>query len=164
MNFNVFISYSTHDLGQVELLRQQLVDAPIEVFVAEHSVEPSQSLGEKITKAIAGCDLFVVLWSSNAEASKWVSQEIGYAKALNKQILPLVLNEGMELPGFIGDLKYLPTHKDTKSALRKARETIINGYKSKTEALAAQAAKKQKEKEQLFLVGAGIFLAWAFSK
>ena len=164
MKFKVFISYSTQDLTQVELLRQQLLNTPIEVFVAEHSVLPGEDLGIKITQAIAECDLFVVLWSENAESSKWVSQEIGHAKAKNKEILPLVLSKGLGLPAFISNLKYLPVHENTEAALTKARELIVAGYNKKSQALQAQEAKKQKDQEQLFLLGAGAFLLWAFSK
>lgn len=163
MIFKVFISYSTKDLTQVELLRQQLSGTPIEVFIAEHSVLPGEDLGVKITQAIAECDLFVVLWSQNAENSKWVSQEIGHAKAKQKSILPLVLNEGLELPAFISTLKYLPVHKGTEPLLQ-ARDLIVASYNKKVQALQDHAAKKQKENEQKFWLGVGVLLLWACSK
>ncbi|MCU7927013.1 MAG: toll/interleukin-1 receptor domain-containing protein [Candidatus Thiodiazotropha sp. (ex Dulcina madagascariensis)] len=164
MQFKIFISYSTHDLKQVKLLRQQLTGTPIEIFVAEHSVQPSEDLGQKISNAINACDLFVVLWSSNAQDSDWVSQEIGRAGALNKTILPLVLDEGIKLPGFISNLKYLAVYKAPEEALNKAREVIIDLYNKKLSHLKQVEAQKQKDKEALFLMGAGAFLLWAFSK
>ncbi len=164
MKFKIFISYSTHDLIQVEFLKQQLVDTPIEVFIAEYSIQPSEDLESKITSAIKGCDLFVVLWSSNAENSKWVSQEIGHAKAFNKTILPLVLHENIVLPGFVSNLKYLPIYQDPDTQLKQAKNIIIDLYSKKSDELAKQEARKQKDKEQLFLVGAGLFLLWASSK
>lgn len=164
--YKIFVSYSTHDIEQVELLRQQLKGTPIEVFVAEHSVLPSQDIGATISQAIAECDLFVVLWSQNAQDSEWVSQEIGRASALNKTILPLVLTEGISLPGFINNLKYLPVYNDPEAALAKARELIVGSYNQKDLMLAQQEEKKQKDKdrEALALMGIGAFLLWAFSK
>ncbi len=106
--FKVFVSYSTHDLRNVNELQQSLDGTGVEVFVAEHSVLPSEHLSAKISSAISACDLFVLLWSENAKASEWVSQEIGKAHSLHKKILPLVLTEGLNLPGFISNLKYLP--------------------------------------------------------
>ena len=100
MIFKIFVSYSTHDLKQVELLKNQLKGTSIEIFVAEHSISPSQELAPTISRSISDCDLFVVLWSKNAQDSEWVSQEIGKAHALNKTILPLVLNKGLKLPGY----------------------------------------------------------------
>ncbi|MES9903046.1 MAG: HigA family addiction module antitoxin [Sedimenticola sp.] len=164
VQLKIFISYSTHDLPQVELLQQQLGGTPIEVFVAEHSVQPSEDLGQVISNAISTCDLFVVLWSNNAQYSDWVSQEIGKACTLNKTILPLVLNEGISLPGFINNLKYLPVYKAPEEALNKAREVIINQYNKKLSLLKQAEGKKQSDKEALFLMGAGAFLLWAFSK
>lgn len=168
MQFRVFISYSTNDLGHVDSLQKHLNATPIELFVAEHSVVPGENLEDKITKAIKACDLFVVLWSENAESSKWVSQEIGHAKAFDKKILPLVLSEGLTLPGFISNLKYLPSYENPQASLEKARSIIVSIYQEKQKAIAATQAlaskKNQKEQEQLFLLGAGAFLLWAFSK
>jgi hypothetical protein len=164
MAFKLFISYSTQDLTQVGLLQQQLQGTPIEVFIAEHSVRPSEELAPKISTAIAESDLFVLLWSESAKASEWVPQEIGRASALGKKILPLVLSESVaSLPGFISTLKYLAVHKDPAASLQTARTMILEEYQKKT-AFEAQAAKEKSEKEALALMGIGAFLLWAFSK
>lgn len=163
MTFKLFISYATRDLSQVDMLQQQLQGTPIEVFVAEHSVRASEELAPKISVAIAECDLFVVLWSENAKASDWVSQEIGRASALGKKILPLVLSDSVSLPGFIQNLKYLSVHKDPAGSLQSARILIVEEYHKK-EALIAQAAKEKSEKDALALMGIGAFLLWVFSK
>ncbi|MHB8201692.1 MAG: toll/interleukin-1 receptor domain-containing protein [Acidithiobacillus sp.] len=161
MNFKVFVSYSTHDITQVTQLQQQLIGTSIEVFVAEHSVAPSQDLALAITTAIEQCDLFVLLWSKNAQTSAWVPQEIGKATALKKKILPLVLDDGINLPGFIQNLKYLPVHQNPTVALVQARQIIVGAYEQKNNQIAAAA---QAEKEKLALMGIGAFLLWAFSK
>lgn len=163
MSFKLFVSYSTRDLSQVDLLRQQLHETPIELFVAEHSVLPSEELAPKIAAAIADCDLFVLLWSESAKSSDWVPQEIGRASALGKQILPLVLSEALALPGFLQGLKYLAIHRDPDGSLKAARELILSAYLKK-EALLAQQAKEKKDKDALALMGIGAFLLWAFSK
>jgi hypothetical protein len=41
-----------------------------------------------------------------------VPQEIGIAKGCNKVILPVVMEEGVPIPGFISNLKYLAAHKN----------------------------------------------------
>lgn len=165
MKFNIFVSYSTEDLPQVELLRQQLKDTPIEVFIAEHSVLPSEALAPKIAAAINGCDLFVLLWSPNSKTSDWVPQEIGRATALGKSILPLILSEGMHLPGFLQGLKYLSIYKDADLSLKKARELILEAYESKQDKEhKARQQKEQKDKDALALMGIGAFLLWAFNK
>ncbi|WP_461480701.1 toll/interleukin-1 receptor domain-containing protein [Porticoccus sp.] len=119
---------------------------------------------DKITRAIEDCDLFVVLWSKNAEASGWVSQEVGRAGALKKTILPLVLTEGLSLPGFLSNLKYIPVYKNPELSVSQAREIIISSYNHKCKNLATIEAKKQKDKEALTLMGIGAFILWAMNK
>lgn len=160
--FRVFVSYSTRDLENVATLRQALVGTGVEVFVAEHSVEPSQSLSHTIARAIEACDLFVLIWSKNAKASDWVSQEIGKAHSLKKRILPLVLTDGLTLPGFIGDLKYLPVYKDPEASLNWAREFILRQFEAKQAVLAA--AQQQKQNETLAVLGLGALLLWALGQ
>jgi hypothetical protein len=159
--FKVFVSYSTHDLKNVEQLRQSLCGTGIEVFVAEHTVSPSEVLSEKISSAIATCDLFVLLWSSNARSSEWVAQEIGKAHSLQKTILPLVLEKGLGLPGFISGLKYLPVFRDPQTAIAQAQDFVLKQYEAK------RAALRQKQQEQEtarnFLVLGGLVL-WLFSQ
>jgi hypothetical protein len=137
VSFKIFISYSTVDLPEVNLLQQQLRDTPIGVFVAEYSVLPGEELAPRIAKEIQECDLFVFLWSGSAKSSDWVSQEIGRACALDKQILPLVLSESTQLPGFIQGLKYLPVHKDPQGSLQQARSLILAAYQKKKDGLLA---------------------------
>ena len=157
--FKVFVSYSTHDLKNVNELQQSLDGTGVEVFVAEHSVSASEHLSAKISEAIAGCDLFVLLWSANAKASDWVPQEIGKAHSLGKTILPLVLDEGLSLPGFISDLKYLPVFRDSQTAMAKAQELVLKEFQAK------QAAVRQQEQEKTknLLVLGGLVL-WLFSQ
>ena len=157
--FKVFVSYSTQDLKNVAELQQSLVGTGVEVFVAEHSVRPSQHLSEAISSAISACDLFVLLWSENAKASEWVSQEIGKAHSLSKNILPLVLTEGLTLPGFISGLKFLPLYANSSVALEQARSIVIEEFRTKVAAI-----EKQKQSETLTLLGLGAFLLWLSSQ
>ncbi len=162
MSFNIFVSYSTHDLDDVRLLQEQLINTGINVFVAEHSIHAGEHLAPKIVDAIQKCDLFIVLWSQNAKDSEWVAQEIGQAGALRKSILPLVLTEGLSLPGFIKDLKYLPVFVNKQAAVLQAREVILNAYQEKRKAI----VKKQEEEQKsaVAALGIGAFLLWAFSQ
>lgn len=164
MEFNVFISYSTQDLQQVKALEKQLSNTPINVFVAEHSILPSEELTSEISGAIKACDLFIVLWSKNAKDSDWVSQEIGKATALNKKILPLVLDQDLSLPGFVSGLKYLSVAKDPENSLCEATRIALIEYNKKLSGIENLKAKKQKEKETLLKMGLGALFLWAISQ
>lgn len=115
MSYSVFISYSTLDLATATSLSEWLKPAGANVFLAEYSVQPSQPLSESIINAIRGCDLFILLWSSNAKESEWVPQEIGIARGARKPIMPVILHAGIELPGFVRDLRYLELYKDPQA-------------------------------------------------
>lgn len=158
--FKVFISYSTHDLTSVTELHQSLNGTGVEVFVAEHSVSASELLTEKISSAIAACDLFILLWSANARASDWVQQEIGKAHSLNKTILPLVLDDGLALPGFIGGLKYLPVFRDRQAAMAQAQEFVLKAFQTKQAAVVRQ--KEQENARNLLVLGGLVF--WLFNQ
>jgi hypothetical protein len=162
LQYKIFVSYSTLDIGPLEQLKQQLDGTGMEVFIAEHSINPGEDLKEKISAEIETCDLFVVLWSKNAEASEWVSQEVGRAGALNKNILPIILTEGLSLPGFIRNLKYIPVYENPKYHNAQAREIILKSYQKKREHLAQ--AEEKKGNETLAIMGIGAFLLWAMTK
>lgn len=157
--FKVFVSYSTKDLKNVTELQQSLVGTGVEVFVAEHSVSPSESLPEKISSAIAGCDLFILIWSRNAKSSDWVSQEIGKAHSLNKAILPLVLDQDLSLPGFISHIKYLPVFENAQVAMAQAQTIVLKHFQAKQDAI----RQKEQESTRNFLVLGGLVF-WLFSQ
>jgi hypothetical protein len=107
MALKVFISYSTKDFLTVNFVQSLLASAPVEVFVAEYDVPSGTPLSPAIITAIKQCDLFILLWSVNSKESEWVPQEIGIASSDNKQIIPVVLQSGLSLPGLFGTLNIL---------------------------------------------------------
>lgn len=141
MDLKIFFSYSSKDLPVLDYIRTILAGSPVQVFVAEHSVAPGQALSSEIIAAIKQCDLFILLWSKNSKISEWVPQEIGVAKSENKQIIPVVLQSGLRLPGFISDLKYLDVEKDPERAFTWLRDNVF-----------ARADQKRKQEH----IGAGL--------
>lgn len=147
MAFRVFVSYSTKDLPVVEQVRGFLRGTGVEVFVAEHSVIPGESLGAKIRSAITGCDLFLVLISRASIESTWVQQEIGLATASGKPAMPVLLERDINLPGFLSGRKYLRAHDDPQQALVWLRGNVYN-----------RAQKKQQTQGLIWLGLAGLFV------
>lgn len=152
MAYKVFISYSTKDISVVDYLSKILKDMSIEAFVAADSVGPGRPLSESINTAIKGCDLFLLLWSSNSKTSEWVPQEIGIAKSSGKLILPVILEPGLELPGFIKDLKYLETYKDPHVAIAYLRDYVLS------------LAQEKGKRDSLVLLSIFGALLWLFTK
>jgi len=152
MALKVFISYSTKDFLTVNFVQSLLASAPVEVFVAEYDVLPGTPLSPAIIAAIKQCDLFLLLWSVNSKDSEWVPQEIGIAASDNKQIIPVVLQSGLALPGFIRDLKYLDVPKDPQGAFTWLRDNIH------------ARATQQQQSANLGWLAVGAALLWLFTR
>jgi hypothetical protein len=89
---SLFVSYSSKDLPAVRERCNILKLADIDVFLADESVVAGERLSEKIHRAIAACDKFILMWSKRADQSRWVHQEIGAAINLGKTIVAIVLD------------------------------------------------------------------------
>lgn len=152
MAYKVFVSYSTNDFPIVEHFRRLLASPEVEVFIAEYSVSPSQPLDDNIVSAVKACDLFVLLWSRNSKASEWVPQEIGIARGNDKTILPIVLEDGLNLPAFIRGLKYLPAYRNPSESFIWLQQNVF------------ARAQKQQQTNALVLLGLGAALVWLFSQ
>lgn len=130
MAYNVVISYSSKNLPVVNWARKALTQPNItNVFAAEYSVLPSQSLNDEIERAIRACHLFVLLWSHDARHSDYVPQEIGIAIGCNKTILPIVMEENVPVPAFISKLKYLPAHKNFQGSFMWLKQFVEENSK-----------------------------------
>lgn len=72
-------------------------------------------------------------------------QEIGIAKSESRQIIPVVLQPNLPLPGFISDLKYLDVPKNPQAAFTWLRDNVLS-----------QAAEKKKQ-ENAARLAIGVF-------
>ena len=133
MSFSAFISYSTRDLADANALRDWVAVAGATPFLAEYSVAPGRPLAADILAAIRGCDLFLLIWSTSARESEWVPQEVGIARGAGKPILPIVLEPGLELPGFLRDLKYLAVYRDPTSSVKWLHQHVAARVKEKAD-------------------------------
>ena len=152
MAFSTFISYSTRDIALANQTKVMLEQTGSHVFLAEYSLAPGSFLSTEITKAIKDCDLFLLLWSRNSQSSEWVPQEIGIARGVDRAILPVVLDRGTGLPGFIKDLKYLPLYENPGSALEWLRKSVF------------QRVKQKEQSNGLAWLGIGAVVVWLLSQ
>lgn len=152
MPYSVFVSYSTRDLARATQLRDLIARAGATPYVAEYSTRPGLALSAEILQAIKTCDLFLLLWSTDARHSDWVPQEIGVAKGTGRSIMPVVLHPGLSLPGFINDLKYLALYNNPSAALAWLQDHVF-----------AQARKKE-QTDALVLLGVGAAILFVLSQ
>jgi hypothetical protein len=85
----VFLSFAQADHRLVYVLRGALIEAGITPLVAAERLSPGRRLEDKVRDMIAESDCVLVVNTVSAVKSRWVQQEIGCAKALHKDIIPI---------------------------------------------------------------------------
>jgi TIR domain len=90
MPYKIFFSHSGHDGRWAIWLADAAKQSGLEVYVFEHDSQPGKQLSDKIKVAIQQSDALIVLLSRAGQASAYVQQEIGFAEAHRKLIIPLV--------------------------------------------------------------------------
>ncbi|ACM21068.1 protein of unknown function DUF1863 [Geotalea daltonii FRC-32] len=90
---NVFISFATEDMDEVNLLRAQAKNENSDIEFNDHSVqEPYESdraeyIRRKITERINRTSTTVVYLSQNTAQSKWVRWEVEKSLELDKRVI-----------------------------------------------------------------------------
>lgn len=91
MSNKVFISHSSQDMSLVEKAKSKLIQEHILPADSEFSALHDIAIGDDVRAALKGqiahADQVVLIMSENAEASQWVTYELGMADALNKPII-----------------------------------------------------------------------------
>src|SRR5439155_14043835 len=105
-------------------LRELLLTASIDLFLAHHTLAPSAEWGQEIKKQIASREVFILLLTEDFHGSKWTDQEVGMAIAQEKTILPLQCPEPVY--GFVSDY-----HAIHATDLGKSFCELIRGILSK---------------------------------
>src|SRR5579871_5628315 len=88
---DIFISYSSKDREQAELLTELLASAGLSVWIDQSGIDVATSWSGEIVDAIEGCKAFLVLLSPNSIESVNVVKEVALAAEKRKKILPLDL-------------------------------------------------------------------------
>jgi hypothetical protein len=90
---NVFISFATEDMNEVNLLRGQAKNENSDIEFNDHSVkEPYNSevadyIKKKITERINRTSTTVVYLTENTGKSQWVKWEVEKSRALGKNVI-----------------------------------------------------------------------------
>ena len=140
MSFEAFLSYSVgqSDLPLVANIQEQANAAGITLYLADRDVQPGTNLSAKIEMAISRAEVVVALLTETGVDSKWVNQEIGYALAKQKVVVPLV-EEGVDVPGMLIGREYVGFHRDRFSEALERVTRYLENLKSKVDERLQQA-------------------------
>jgi hypothetical protein len=72
----VFVSHNKADKASARLLATALVEAGVSVWFDEWNLRPGESIIGGIEHGLTKCDVFVLIWSANAQQSNWVGAEL----------------------------------------------------------------------------------------
>ncbi len=86
----VFVSHATKDSELASRLATILDSIDLPAFVYEKDSVAGQNRFEVIRNRISECPYFIVMLTTAARRSQWVNQEIGFAAAHEKEMIPLV--------------------------------------------------------------------------
>lgn len=106
-----FISHASNAARYAHNLKDSLKKHNINCFVAHDDIQPSIPWEEQIEKALKTMDIFISIHGENSNNSTWCQQEIGFAKARDVDIIPIMTtNNGKKfLPeGFISKIQAMP--------------------------------------------------------
>ena len=92
----VFISYSSTDVGVAEKIELSLQAAGFDVWRDKRMIEADWS--KEIADALSKSDAILVIWSENSSISNWVKNEWLTARALGKPIIPVIISDPSQTP------------------------------------------------------------------
>lgn len=123
----IFLSYVRADKAHANKLRSLLSQRPnVRVFTTE-TLSAGEDWESKLKDELSQSDIFMVLLSSNSVNSKWVLHELGAAWALDKPIIPVVINPGVfsKIPVMLRELQSVEI-KDLENP--EVIDQILEGY------------------------------------
>ncbi len=110
MKFKIFVSYSDFDKSKVDLIVNELSGHNnFEPLVIASNRDALESLSSKVKDGINRAVVFVPILTRKSISTQWINQEIGFAVAKEKVIMPII-EENLfdELKGFINKQVDLP--------------------------------------------------------
>ena len=116
----VFLSYNSADKGLARKIGAHLVIVGVDVWFDEWEIQAGDSVPGRLDEGLKDFDVFVLLWSSAANKSQWVRQELNTAITRtiargSGKIIPCKL-DNTPLPPLIEDRHYVDMN-DTQTGI-----------------------------------------------
>jgi formylglycine-generating enzyme required for sulfatase activity len=108
MSQYVFVSYSSQDKPTADAVCATLESRGIHCWIAPRDVTPGEDWAKEIIRAISGCRVMVLVFSSHSNYSRQVCREVQNAFEMDRTVIPL----RVEVVAPVESLKYYigPVH------------------------------------------------------
>lgn len=131
MKAEIFISYSDFDKDKVDLIVSELEGnikfAPLVIASNREALKP---LAKKVADGIINAKVIVPILTRKSFTTQWINQEIGFATALNKKVIPIVESDLInDLKGFIHKQIDLPYNFPSSTNRAKEHKDFINCFR-----------------------------------
>jgi nucleoside 2-deoxyribosyltransferase len=92
----IFISWSKAKSKEIAIETKKFLkelSEKIDVFVSEEDIYAGEDVQNKIIKNITECDVVVLCFTKENKKSPWLIFEAGYARALNRNVIPILFDD-----------------------------------------------------------------------
>jgi hypothetical protein len=120
---HIFLSYAHKDVDIMIPIRNYLESKEFKVWTDENLKPGTPEWVRAIENALDECGCMIVIFTTNAQMSKWVQREITYADRNEIQIIPLVVSGEPEKSLIVNSTQYIDA-QDFDSAARKLVATV----------------------------------------
>lgn len=117
----VFISYKSEELSIAQDVCNHLEKSGIECWIAPRNIPAGARYGKLITQAINECQVLLLIFSKNADASEWVDGEVNAAITRKKTIISFCIDD---YPIFGSDMELLLQNKHAIIAYPNYKEKL----------------------------------------
>ncbi len=153
--FDIFLSYSAKDRSQAKQLSELLQQSNLKVYFADKNLEGGSPFTDEIRAALHDSRELWVLATPSSVDSVWVATEWGTAWALQRRIVPILLNVTKDrLPDRLRALHAVSFSKVTEEVQR-AQKRVSTSTTSITETVPSLWKK-------IFATILVLYLLWLF--
>ncbi len=152
MKESVFISYSSKDSKIVDELVAMLQEAGISYWKAPEMIPAGSNYAREIPRAIAECQVFLLVISPYSQESIWVEKEIDCAINDRKTIVPLKLTEDDLSDMFrfyLNNVQTISYAENPQQALKMTRERLNTLLARQADVAAEQKKTDKPEKQEI---------------
>jgi hypothetical protein len=107
-DYNVFLSHAVQDIALVRAIASALPDEGLRGFVATYQIAPGREWLPRLESELRDCDALVAVLSPAFRSSPWTDQEVGFALACGRKVVPLQTLVDGPPHGFLQRFQGLP--------------------------------------------------------
>jgi len=150
MESKVFISHASKDKATADAVCQQLEFAGIKCWVAPRDIKAGSDWTEGIIEGIDSCQVFVLVFSENANVSEHVRREVAKAFSLGLAVIPFRIENVVphgSLAYFLGTVHWLdaitaPLDRHLGDLTERVKQLLANDGRSANPAFEVGGRKK----------------------